>query len=555
MKKLTTLFFVILLTAGCSATGQVQADDDYFTQAELDSLLAPVALYPDSVLSHVLIAATYPLEVIQAARFAREHPGLRGEHAVAAVEHYDWDPSVKALVAFPELLRRMDADLDWTQDLGDAFLLQEADVIASIQYLRSEAYSRGHLSSNDHVRVVREREYIYIEPARTRVIYVPYYDPRVIYADWRWSAYRPHYWHRPSGFSLSVNFHWGRPYHVRPSFYFSSFHWPTHRVVVVNHHHYYRNHRFHSGRQVASFDHARHWKHDPKHRRGVSYRGRVEQARLMDDGRPASSRVKSHSAKGAVARSDRRDWAAARRSSMSFDRQAPSRKDGSSRSQRVAELRGSRGDKPAVSRGSSKEARSTVRRGRVESRKQAQDGQRALSGGSRNRPPAASSSRSPGRSTPARANRSDSKRSSVAIPRDLTVRSTGRRDRPASAPSKGAGAGRGSTSGRESLPSRGRPSVRSVTPSRSVPRQRPSAPSRSESSSRSATPSRSVPRQRLSAPNRSSEPRAPTRSVAPKSAGKASAPARSQRATSRKAVRSSGSNPRSRDGRGGDDRR
>ena len=135
MKTLTTLVlsFFLMLSAGCSVTGQARAaDDGYFSQAELDSMLAPVALYPDSVLSHVLIAATYPLEVIQAARWSREHPGLRGEDAVDAVEYQDWDASVKALVAFPDLLQRMDEDLQWTQNLGDAFLVQEEEVIASI---------------------------------------------------------------------------------------------------------------------------------------------------------------------------------------------------------------------------------------------------------------------------------------------------------------------------------------------------------------------------------------------------------------------------------------
>src|SRR5690606_9466242 len=105
------------------------ADSGDFTAAELDQMLAPVALYPDTVLSHVLIASTYPLEVVQADRWTRENPGLETEAAVAAVENQDWDPSVKALVAFPQVLDRMSADLAWTQRLGDAFLADEGAVM------------------------------------------------------------------------------------------------------------------------------------------------------------------------------------------------------------------------------------------------------------------------------------------------------------------------------------------------------------------------------------------------------------------------------------------
>ncbi|MEN1728839.1 MAG: DUF3300 domain-containing protein, partial [Pseudomonadota bacterium] len=179
MKNVMKHWILAALAAFALNGATVQAQDavDYevelFTEAELDSILAPIALYPDSVLSHVLIASTYPLEVIQAARWSRDNPDLDGELAVASVEDFDWDPSVKALTAFPELLERMDEDIEWTQQIGDAFLAQEASVIASIQNLRDRAYAQGHLRTNDHVRVVREERIIYIEPKRTRTVYVP----------------------------------------------------------------------------------------------------------------------------------------------------------------------------------------------------------------------------------------------------------------------------------------------------------------------------------------------------------------------------------------------
>ena len=116
-----------------------------FTQEQLDQMLASIALYPDALLSQVLMASTYPLEVVEAARWSKSHSGLEGEQAVAAVADQDWDPSVKALVAFPRILARMDEDLDWTQRLGDAFLGQEAQVMETVQV--ATRGSSGLLSS------------------------------------------------------------------------------------------------------------------------------------------------------------------------------------------------------------------------------------------------------------------------------------------------------------------------------------------------------------------------------------------------------------------------
>lgn len=286
MKLLNAMILAGFLALGLGGAREAEAQAaPVFTQAELDQMLAPVALYPDTVLSHVLIAATYPLEIVQAARFSRDNPHLKGEEAVAAVEHMNWDPSVKALVAFPELLDRMDRDIDWTQRLGDAFLVQEDEVVDTIQYLRDQAYAEGNLRSDEHVKVVRETRYIYIEPARPNYIYLPYYDPRYIYGSWRWADYPPYYWHRPAGFSLSIGFHWGYGYRIAPSFYFSAFHWPYRQVVIVNHHHhhhYYNRHRdyYHSGRVLAQYENTSRWQHNPQHRRGVSYHRAVDETRF-----------------------------------------------------------------------------------------------------------------------------------------------------------------------------------------------------------------------------------------------------------------------------------
>lgn len=276
MKTLNALCLTLMLAVAVPAVAEDELVETYST-AELDQMLAPIALYPDTVLSHVLIAATYPLEIIQAYRWSQDHPDLTGADAVTAVELQDWDPSVKALVAFPEVLRRMNDDLAWTQRLGEAFLLQEEEVIASVQGLRERAYAAGNLNSDEHVEVVRDDNVIVVEPARPEVIYVPYYDTRVVYGSWHWSAYPPVYWSYPTGFHVGLNYWWGHGHRITPSwFYISSFHWSRRHVVVVNHHRHYKRPRpyFRSGRELVRYDGVRRWSHNPRHRRGAGYRAR-----------------------------------------------------------------------------------------------------------------------------------------------------------------------------------------------------------------------------------------------------------------------------------------
>lgn len=246
------------------------AEEQGFSQAELDQVLAPIALYPDALLSQVLIAATYPLEIVEAARWSRQNPQLQGDAAVEAVADRDWDASVKALVAFPDLLAQMDEDLDWTRRLGDAMLFQEEQVMDSIQFLRARADAAGHLETNEYARVIRQEETIIIEPARTRVVYVPYYDPHVVYGTWWRPAYPPVYWAAPPYYTYGYpGFYWGSGIHLHSGFFFSNFYWPHRSVIIVN------TPRFHhSPRYRHHFAPGQRWKHNPRHRRGVDYRHR-----------------------------------------------------------------------------------------------------------------------------------------------------------------------------------------------------------------------------------------------------------------------------------------
>ena len=245
-----------------------------YSQDELDQLLAPVALYPDQLLSQVLMAASYPLEVVQAARFVEQNPGLTGDALDAALAERNWDPSVQSLAAFPQVLAMMNDKLDWTQRLGDAFLADEPRVMDTVQSLRRRAEAAGNLQSTPQQVVSDVDREIVIEPAQPDVVYVPVYDPTVIYGPWWAPAYPPWFWYPPpiwgypawpllgigivfgGGRSISHH-HWG----------WSHADWRGHRIAIDP-----GNNRFwnHPGRPSPPPPGAR-WQHSPEHRRGIAY--------------------------------------------------------------------------------------------------------------------------------------------------------------------------------------------------------------------------------------------------------------------------------------------
>src|SRR5262249_41170428 len=168
---------------------------------QIDALVAPIALYPDSLMAEVLMASTYPLEVVQAARWLEENKNLKGDALKAEVDKQGWDDSVKSLTATPSVLAMMSSKLDWTQKLGDAVLAQQADVMDSIQRLRAKADANDKLKSEKQQTVTKKSEggkqYIAIEPTDPQTVYVPYYDPAVVYGSWPYPAYPPYYWPTP----------------------------------------------------------------------------------------------------------------------------------------------------------------------------------------------------------------------------------------------------------------------------------------------------------------------------------------------------------------------
>jgi hypothetical protein len=251
------------------------------SQQELDQILAPVALYPDSLLAQVLMASTYPLEVVMADRWVKQNKDLTGDNLIEAADKQPWDPSVKALVPFPDLLSSMAEKLEWTEKLGDAFLAQQADVMETTQSLRKRAYEAGNLKSTNEQHVIVEQETILVEPADSSVVHVPVYDPWWVYGSWWWPYYPPYvfypypyasafYYSGYIGFSAGfvVGAYWGN---------WGYCNWP-YRTVYVNRHYYgrpYPGYRSaHAGSVAASrgAPTMQKWRHDPYHRRGVAYR-------------------------------------------------------------------------------------------------------------------------------------------------------------------------------------------------------------------------------------------------------------------------------------------
>ncbi|HYP85944.1 DUF3300 domain-containing protein [Variovorax sp.] len=174
------------------------AADGTFSQAQIDQMMAPIALYPDSLLSQVLMASTYPADVADAARWSKAHADQSGDAAVRAVESQPWDPSVKSLVAFPQVLQTMGDKPDWVQNLGDAFLASSKDVLDSAQRLRARARESGNLKTTEQQTVTVQQQAITIEPANPQTVYVPTYNPTVVYGTWPYPAYPPYYWYPPS---------------------------------------------------------------------------------------------------------------------------------------------------------------------------------------------------------------------------------------------------------------------------------------------------------------------------------------------------------------------
>lgn len=245
-----------------------------YQAAQLDQLLAPIALYPDELLGQILMASTYPLEVVEAQRWVQDpkNAGLKGDQLTAALQDKDWDPSVKSLVPFPQILVMMSDRLDWMQKLGDAFLAQQSDVMDAVQRLRQQAQAAGTLKSSPQQTVTTQDQTITVEPANPDTVYVPVYDPTVVYGTWPYPDYPPYYFPPPPGFVFGPpfwpGFWWGPVIEIgfyRPFWGWDHWDWRRHRIHIDRD-------RFDRIEGRHRFPAGDTWQHDPYHRRGVAYR-------------------------------------------------------------------------------------------------------------------------------------------------------------------------------------------------------------------------------------------------------------------------------------------
>lgn len=271
---------------------QQQPAAQLLTAEQLDQLLAPIALYPDNLLGQILTASTYPLEDVMAARWSAANPNVKGPALETAMQQQTWDPSVKALTSVPQVLAMMSDKLDWTQSLGDAYLAQPDDCAAAIQRLRQQAQAAGNLQTTSQHRVTHiaapppvvvgsapPPDYIVIEPVDPAIVYVPVYDPFVVFGPWPYPAYRPFFWSPPGYVAVGV-IGFGAPIVVGAAIW-AHYDWRLHHVGV----------------NVVEFNRFNHtnlpntlasqtWQHDPLHRGNIPYNNAALQQKF---GNTASS--------------------------------------------------------------------------------------------------------------------------------------------------------------------------------------------------------------------------------------------------------------------------
>lgn len=267
---IAVLLCAVPIAAAAQTSGS--ASQQALKAGELDQLVAPVALYPDALLSQVLIASTYPLEVVQADRWVKQNTNLKGDQLKTAADKQSWDQSLKSLVATPSVLDMMSAKLDWTQKLGNAVLAQQADVMDAVQRLRAKADANNQLKTTSQQKVtkttVQSKQYIVIVSANPNTVYVPYYNPAVVYGAWPYPAYPPYYYTPPgyvAGAAIAAGIAFGAGYAVGRwasggNYWGGGVNWSNNDININNIN--INNGNIGSGNK---------WQHNPEHRHGVQY--------------------------------------------------------------------------------------------------------------------------------------------------------------------------------------------------------------------------------------------------------------------------------------------
>ena len=279
MKAMIRSVMAALLTLCAAALPAAAQQGTAFSNEQLEQIVAPIALYPDSLLTQVMMASTYPLEVVEADRWLKQNKNLKGSALESALKDKDWDPSIKGLCTLPDVLAKMSENLDWTQDLGDAFLGQKAELMDAVQRMRGKAYDAGNLKTTEQQVVTQQPDkIIVIQQPAPEVIYVPSYSPTVVYGAWSYPTYYypPMYAPPPPGYGLLTfgvgmavgaaiwgdcdwNGGWGHG---------------DVDIDINNYNNFNRNTNVNwQNNQISNRSGNRSsWQHDPAHRKGVNYR-------------------------------------------------------------------------------------------------------------------------------------------------------------------------------------------------------------------------------------------------------------------------------------------
>lgn len=265
--------------------GTSSVDQAELKQEELDQMLAPLALYPDSLLTQVLMASTYPIEIVQADRWAKAHKDLKGDALAKELDQQKWDPSVRSLVNFPDVLASLSEKLEWTTKIGDAFIADQKRVMETVQKLRGKAQAQGNLKSNDQQVVTVQQQgtpaqVIVVEAANPQTVYVPVYNPTVVYGAWWYPAYPPPYYYRPPGYvaTAAVSFGVGVACGAAWGYAWGHCNWGHGDVNINVNQNTNFNNTINRSNYAAQYNKSSidgkggKWQHDSSHRQGVAYR-------------------------------------------------------------------------------------------------------------------------------------------------------------------------------------------------------------------------------------------------------------------------------------------
>lgn len=371
-------------TAADTTAAAPLTKDPVFTEEQLDQMLAPIALYPDPLLAQLLMATTYPGEVAEAVTWSKAHPDAKGDDAVKQVASQPWDPSVQALVAFPQVLATLGQDPVWVQRLGDAFLAQPDDVMTGVQRLRRQAQAAGNLQSNQYQNVTIQNvaapapepapqsapaapapepapapasssSTIIIQPADPQVVYVPSYNPTTVYGSWAYPSYPPTYYpppasYYPVGGALVSGMMFGVGMAITDSLW-GDFDWGHDDIDIdIN-----RYNNINVNRQL-DVDRNR-WEHNPAHRDGVPYR---DQAHRAANGRQLDGARDREAFRGDdPQRAQAREQARAKMGQHGID--APARTNQEARDRAQAATREHAGQRPGDRAGAQGPARDNAR--------------------------------------------------------------------------------------------------------------------------------------------------------------------------------------------------